>query len=66
MISAQDLNDPNSGRLMVAPASGGALTDLTKGYEGDVADFAWHARGIGLVKEDGPQDTLQLIEIIEP
>lgn len=31
-----------------------------------VADFAWHARGVGLVKEDGPEDTLQLIEIIEP
>ncbi|HET9264518.1 MAG TPA: S9 family peptidase [Vicinamibacterales bacterium] len=41
MISAEDLNDPAQGRLMVVPAIGGPLRDLLPGYEGHVAAFAW-------------------------
>ena len=41
MVSAADLNDPLPGRLMVAPASGGALTDLLPGFEGHVRAVEW-------------------------
>jgi dipeptidyl aminopeptidase/acylaminoacyl peptidase len=41
MISAQDLNDPAPGRLMVVPSGGGALRDLLPGVEGHVSAFAW-------------------------
>ena len=39
MISAADLHDPGTGRLMIAPLSGGAPRDLLPGLEGDVLDF---------------------------
>lgn len=42
-ISAADLNDPSAGRLMVAPAAGGAARDLLPGYEGNVARIAWQS-----------------------
>ncbi len=41
ILSAADINDPDAGRLMVAPASGGALRDLLPGIEYDVAEIAW-------------------------
>ncbi len=41
MISAADRNDPAAGRLMVAPATGGALNDLLPNYEGHVGAIAW-------------------------
>jgi dipeptidyl aminopeptidase/acylaminoacyl peptidase len=40
-VSAADPNDPSAGRLMIAPASGGALRDLLPHYEGNVAQIAW-------------------------
>ena len=40
-LSAADLHDPSAGRLMVAPASGGAARDVLPGYEGNVAQIAW-------------------------
>ncbi len=41
MMSAEDLNDPKEGRLMIAEASGGELRDLVPGLEGDVVSFAF-------------------------
>lgn len=41
MVSAADINDPSEGRLMVAPATGGALRDLMPGYNAHVRAFAW-------------------------
>jgi dipeptidyl aminopeptidase/acylaminoacyl peptidase len=42
-ISAADRNDPQQGRLMVAPATGGAMRDLLPDYAGHVADIAWQS-----------------------
>jgi len=39
MLSGEDLNDPNDGRLMIASASGGELRDLVPDLEGDVVSF---------------------------
>jgi dipeptidyl aminopeptidase/acylaminoacyl peptidase len=41
MVSAADLNDPSEGRLMVAPATGGALRDLMPSYNAHVRAFSW-------------------------
>jgi len=41
MVSAADINDPSEGRLMVAPATGGALRDLMPSYNAHVRAFAW-------------------------
>ena len=41
MVSAADINDPSEGRLMVAPAAGGALRDLMPSYNAHVRAFSW-------------------------
>ncbi len=41
MISAIDINDPADGRLMVASASGGSLTEILPKFRGHVAAIAW-------------------------
>ncbi|MFQ5490211.1 MAG: prolyl oligopeptidase family serine peptidase, partial [Phycisphaerae bacterium] len=41
LISAEDLNDPSAGRLMVASADGGALKDILPNFEGQVERLAW-------------------------
>jgi dipeptidyl aminopeptidase/acylaminoacyl peptidase len=41
MVSAADINDPSEGRLMVAPATGGALRDLMPSYNAHVRAFSW-------------------------
>ncbi len=41
MVSAADINDPQAGRLMVAPAGGGQLVDLVPGFEGHVTAVRW-------------------------
>lgn len=45
MLAAADINDPSDGRLFVAAATGGKLTDLTAGKELDVDAFDWHPDG---------------------
>ncbi len=40
-VSAADANDPSAGRLMVAPATGGAMKDVLPGYQGNVGSIAW-------------------------
>jgi dipeptidyl aminopeptidase/acylaminoacyl peptidase len=41
MNSAADPNDPSTGRLLVAAATGGELRDVLPGLEGHISDFAW-------------------------
>jgi dipeptidyl aminopeptidase/acylaminoacyl peptidase len=41
LISAADRNDPAAGRLLVAPATGGAPKDLLPDYPGHVGAIAW-------------------------
>lgn len=41
MVSGEDQHDPSDGRLVVAPAGGGALRDILPGYEGHVRAIAW-------------------------
>ncbi|MCI0403519.1 MAG: S9 family peptidase, partial [Acidobacteria bacterium] len=41
VVSAADINDPDAGRLMLAPASGGALHDMLPDIEYDIAEIAW-------------------------
>jgi dipeptidyl aminopeptidase/acylaminoacyl peptidase len=40
-ISAEDLNDPSAGRLIVAPSSGGDQRRLPLDVEGDYDEIAW-------------------------
>lgn len=54
MVSAADLNDPSEGRLMVAPATGGALRDLMPAYNAHVRAFAWtEANALLYMADDG-------------
>ena len=41
MISAEDPNDPRAGRLMLGPATGGALRDLLPDFDAHVTSIAW-------------------------
>ncbi len=41
IISGEDMNDPAAGRLLIAPADGGAFQDLLPGYVGHVAAIRW-------------------------
>jgi dipeptidyl aminopeptidase/acylaminoacyl peptidase len=41
LLAAADINDPQQGRLVVAPATGGETRDLLPGFNGHVEDFAW-------------------------
>ncbi|MCH7595230.1 MAG: S9 family peptidase [Planctomycetes bacterium] len=41
VISAEDINDPSAGRLMVASPDDGSLVDILPNYEGQVGHVAW-------------------------
>ncbi len=59
VVSAADPNDPSAGRLLLAPASGGALRDLLPGYEGNVAQAAWLGPDVvGYLGDEGVWTTL--------
>ncbi|MCL7974706.1 MAG: S9 family peptidase [marine benthic group bacterium] len=68
-VSAETINDPKEGRLMVARASDGSFQDLLPGLEGHIASFAWQDEEtlaylsdegvetrIGTVRVDGSRD----------
>lgn len=64
MISAADLNDPEQGRLMIAPAAGGALRDLLPGYEGHVSAIAWQdPRTLMFLGDEGVETTFGEINL---
>ncbi len=41
IIAGEDEHDPSEGRLMVVPASGGPLVNLTPEYEGEIISIQW-------------------------
>lgn len=41
MIGGEDLHDPSASSLLVASVDGGVPKNLTAGFEGSVASFAW-------------------------
>jgi len=41
LIAGEDAHDPSEGRLMVAPAAGGAPVNLIPDYRGEVRSFRW-------------------------
>ncbi len=67
LLAGADIHDPNAGRLMIAPATGGKPVDLLPGLgDGDVTDLAWRndativylsdqgtTSGVGTVGRDG-------------
>ncbi len=59
MVSAADLNDPSEGRLMVAPATGGALRDLMPSYDAHVRALAWKdASSLVFMSDEGTASVL--------
>ncbi|HKQ49980.1 MAG TPA: S9 family peptidase [Phycisphaerae bacterium] len=58
MMSAVDMYDPAEGCLMVAPADGGALLNLTPDYTGHVTAVAWQdADYVMFLADEGTQTT---------
>jgi dipeptidyl aminopeptidase/acylaminoacyl peptidase len=45
IVSAEDINDPSEGRLMIVPARGGELADLIPDFEGHVRGLHWQDAG---------------------
>jgi dipeptidyl aminopeptidase/acylaminoacyl peptidase len=64
MISGETINDPAEGRLMVAPAGGGALRDLLPGLEGHVTAVAWKDHDtIAFVADIGVTSSYETIDV---
>ncbi len=64
MISAEDINDPSEGRLMVVPARGGELIDLIPGFEGHVNVLHWQDEGTVLyLAAEGVYTTLGEVSV---
>jgi len=64
LISAADLNDPAAGRLMVAKAGGGPLTDILPDLEGHVTAIAWrNPNTIAFLADHGTSTSLEEISV---
>jgi dipeptidyl aminopeptidase/acylaminoacyl peptidase len=64
MISAADRNDPSAGRLLVAPAAGGALRDVLPALAGDVAAFAWQdAATLMFLADEGEESRFAEVDL---
>jgi dipeptidyl aminopeptidase/acylaminoacyl peptidase len=57
VISAADPNDPEEGRLMVAPAAGGPLREVLPDLEGHVTAFAWQDAATLMFLSDEREET---------
>jgi dipeptidyl aminopeptidase/acylaminoacyl peptidase len=56
LIAAEDIHDPDAGRLMIADADGGELRDLLPGLEGSVSRVEWAGQDrVGYVAAMGLQ-----------
>ena len=63
-VSALDLNDPRSGRILVGDAKTGKHTILLADYKGHVRSIAWRGNGhIAFVADEGVYTTLGEIDI---
>ena len=66
MIAGGDINDPNAGRLLVAPAGGGELIDLLPGYLGDAEDFGWQdADTVMYIGDQGVWSLLEKVDVTD-
>jgi len=64
LLCAGDVHDPAAGRLALAPASGGAPSELAPGFEGDAIDFAWQSpRALLVVRHVGTESRLEKFEL---
>jgi dipeptidyl aminopeptidase/acylaminoacyl peptidase len=64
LLAAADANDPNAGRLCLAPASGGVPGDVLPLFEGDVVDLAWQGPdALLLVTHVGVWSRLEKLEL---
>ncbi len=64
VLSAEDLNDPSAGRLMVASMGKSTLTDILPNFMGAVHDIAWQdADTIMFLTGEGVWTTMQKIDI---
>jgi dipeptidyl aminopeptidase/acylaminoacyl peptidase len=62
IISAEDLNDPSAGRLMIADPNDGSLKDILPNYMGQVGAIAWHNnKTLLFLGDEGVWTTLQEI-----
>jgi dipeptidyl aminopeptidase/acylaminoacyl peptidase len=66
MITAADANDPQSGRLAVAPLGGGAWRDLMPDLEGHVSAMAWRdAETVSFIADIGEETLLGDVSLQE-
>ena len=64
MLSAADPNDPAAGRLMVAKASGGPLTDVLPELLGQVTSIAWrNPNSIAFLADQGTSTSLEQVSV---
>lgn len=64
LISAADRNDPNAGRLTIAPSTGGVPRDLFPGIEADAESVAWKsADTLAVVWHAGCESRLEEVVI---
>ncbi len=62
VVSAEDINDPSAGRLMIADPSDGSLTDILPDYLGQVASIAWQSNDtVMLLGDEGVWTTMKKI-----
>jgi dipeptidyl aminopeptidase/acylaminoacyl peptidase len=67
MISAADRNDPHEGRLVVAPISGGATSDLFPNFEGHVTSISWRsANEVAFTAEEGVFSSFRSVDRTRP
>ena len=64
MVSGADINDPAAGRLLVAPATGGALRDVLPNYLGHVSAIAFRdATTIAFIGDEGVETVFGEVKV---
>lgn len=62
VVSAEDINDPSAGRLMIADPGDGSLHDILPDYLGQVASIAWQDNDtVMFLGDEGVWTTLKKI-----
>lgn len=52
-IGTTMVRDPREGRLLIAPGSGGAYTEMMPGLEGHIWYIEWHGEKVGFISYEG-------------